>query len=84
LQRIRQRRLNFIGGICLSGHRFTVTQTDKVDAYSICEFLWVLRKANAGRYFVHVIWDNAAYHRNKEVRKWARELGIKCESRNLI
>jgi transposase len=73
----RQRRLNFIGGICLSGHRFTFTQTDKVDAYSICEFLWVLRKANPGRYFVHVIWDNAAYHRNREVKAWAKELGIK-------
>jgi transposase len=73
----RQRRLNFIGGISLTGHRFTFTQTDKVDAYSICEFLWVLRKANPGHYYVHVIWDNAAYHRNQEVKKWAKELGIK-------
>lgn len=73
----RQRRLNFIGGICLSGHRFTFTQTDKVDAYSICDFLWKLRKAHPGHYFVHLIWDNAAYHRNIEVKRWAKELGIK-------
>lgn len=73
----RQKRLNFIGGICLTGHRFTFTQTDKVDAYSICEFLLNLRKNHPGRYTVHIIWDNAAYHQNDEVKNWARELGIK-------
>ena len=24
-----------------------------------------------------MIWGNAAYHRNQEVKKWAKELGIK-------
>src|SRR3990167_11459934 len=46
----RQKRLNFIGGICLNGHRFTYTQADTVDAYSICDFLWKLRKDNPGKY----------------------------------
>jgi transposase len=73
----RQKRLNFIGGICLTGHRFTFTQTNKVDAYSICEFLWKLRKSHPGHYKVHIIWDNAAYHQNDEVKNWAKELGIK-------
>lgn len=44
----RQKRLNFIGGICLNGHRFTYTQADTIDAYSICDFLWKLRKDNPG------------------------------------
>jgi len=73
----RQKRLNFIGGIGLNGYRFSYTQTDKVDAYSICDFLWKLRKDNPGKYYVHVIWDNAGPHTDDEVRAFAKELGIK-------
>lgn len=72
-----QKRLNFIGGISLNGHRFTYHQADQVDASSICDFLWKLRQANAGKYFVHVIWDNARPHKNDEVEAFAKELGIK-------
>ncbi len=72
-----QQRLNFIGGICLNGHRFSYRQVDKVDAENICDFLWQLRKTNPGRYKIHVIWDNARYHRNDEVQEFAKELGIK-------
>ena len=72
-----QKRLNFIGGICLNGYRFTYQQADSVNADTICDFLWKLRKANPGKFNVHVIWDNARYHRNTEVKKFAKELGIK-------
>lgn len=73
----QQKRLNFIGGICLNGHRFTYHQVDKVDANNICDFLWKLRQANPGKYHIHVIWDNARPHRNDEVYAFAKELGIK-------
>jgi len=72
-----QKRLNIIGGICLNGHRFTFQQADTVNAETICDFLWKLRQANPGKFFVHVIWDNARYHRNNEVKEFAKELGIK-------
>lgn len=72
-----QKRLNFIGGICLDGHRFIYRQVDKVNAVGICDFLWQLRKAHPGKYRIHVIWDNARYHRNDEVQEFAKELGIK-------
>jgi transposase len=72
-----QKRLNFIGGICLNGHRFTYHQADKVNAETICDFLWKLRKNNPGRFKVHLIWDNAKYHRNDQVTAFAKELGIK-------
>jgi len=83
-----QKRLNFIGGICLKGHRFTYQQVDRVNASTICDFLWKLRQANPGRFKVHVIWDNARYHRNAEIAEFAKELGIKLHylppySRNL-
>jgi transposase len=73
----QQKRLNFIGGICLNGHRFSYLQVEKVDATNICDFLWHLRQANPGKYKVHVIWDNASPHRNDEVYRFAKELGIK-------
>lgn len=72
-----QKRLNFIGGICLDGHRFTYRQVDQVNAMTICDFLWQLRQVNPGKYKVHLIWDNARYHRNDEVQEFAKELGIK-------
>ena len=72
-----QKRLNFIGGICLGGHRFTYRQVDTVNASTICDFLWKLRQANPGKFKVHVIWDNARYHRNAEVTEFAKNLGIK-------
>ena len=73
----QQKRLNFIGGICLTGHRFSYLQVEKVDATNICDFLWHLRQANAGKYKVHVICDNARPYRNDEVYRFAKELGIK-------
>lgn len=72
-----QKRFNFIGGICLNGYRFTYHQADKVNAETICDFLWKLRKNNPGRFKVHLIWDNAKYHRNDQVTAFAKELGIK-------
>jgi transposase len=72
-----QKRLNFIGGICLNGHRFTYQQVDTVDAYSICQFLWKLRQSNPGKFKIHIIWDNAPYHRSDVVKEWSKELGIK-------
>lgn len=72
-----QKRLNFIGGICLNGHRFIYRQVEKVNMITICDFLWQLRQAHPEKYYVHLIWDNAGYHQNDEVQRFAKELGIK-------
>lgn len=72
-----RKQLNFIGGISLDGHRFTFHQADWVNADSICDFLWKLRKANPGKYYVHLILDNAKYHHGNQVKEFAKELGIK-------
>ena len=72
-----QKRLNFIGGICLNGHRFTYHQVDRVNASTICDFLWKLRQANPGRFKIHLIWDNAQYHKNTQVSRFAKACGIK-------
>ena len=72
----RQHRLNIIGGICLNGHRFVYQRTEKVDGASIISFLIKLRKLNPGKYVIHVIWDNAGYHKDGGVQTIAKELNI--------
>lgn len=73
----RQYRLNIIGGISLNGHSFIYEQANKVDAPAIASFLAKLRRLNPGKYVIHVIWDNAGYHRDKEIQKFANDLAIK-------
>lgn len=73
----RQYRLNFMGGICLDGHKIIYKQSDKVDTDSIKLFLMKLRNHHSEGKKIHVIWDNAGYHRSKEVKKYAKLLSIK-------
>ena len=71
-----RRHLNIIGGICLNGHRFVYQQADRVNAPAIATFLVKLRRLNPGKYVIHLIWDNAGYHRDKNIQKFAGGLGI--------
>ena len=73
----RQLRLNFMGGICLNGHRFIYKQAEKINADSIALFLSELRKLNPGKYIIHLIWDRAGYHRDQTIRAFAKNLAIK-------
>lgn len=72
----RQPRLNFIGGICLNGHRIIYQQADKVDAYTIAGFLCQLRKRHPEKCKIHIIWDNAGYHSDAEIQEFAKGLAI--------
>ena len=73
----RQKRLNFMGGICLKGHQFFYQPADKIDADSIALFLRELRKRHSEKCIIHLIWDNAGYHKNGDVQAFAKDLGIK-------
>lgn len=73
----RQYRLNIMGGICLNGHRVVHTQANKIDAYAIATFLVMLRKTHHGKHLIHLILDNAGYHRDSNVQEFAASLGIK-------
>jgi transposase len=72
----RQYHLNFIGGICLEGHRVAYQQTEKITADTVALFLSTLRKQNPGQHKLHVIWDNAGPHRDKAVQVFANSLAI--------
>lgn len=73
----RQKRLNFMGGICLNGHRFFYQQADKINAESIALFLIKLRRLHPEKCIIHLIWDNAGYHRDKNIQAFAKGLAIK-------
>jgi transposase len=72
----RQPRLNFIGGICLAGHRIVYQQADKVDGDSISKFLCLLRKRHPEKGIIHIIWDNAGYHTDELIQEFAKGLAI--------
>ena len=48
-----------------------------MNAETIKSFLKSLRARHSREQKIHVIWDNAAYHKSKEVCCYAKELNIK-------
>jgi len=73
----RQPRLNIMGGICLNGHRFFYHEADRIDAESIASFLVGLRRLRPEKCIIHLVWDNAGYHRDNDVQDFAKGLAIK-------
>lgn len=72
----RQYRLNIMGGICLNGHKLIYEEAEKINTDSIKHFLSRLRKKHKDNKNIHVIWDNAGYHKSKEVIAFAKTLSI--------
>lgn len=73
----KQKGLNIIGGINLSGHKFCYEVVDKVDADAVALFLTKLRKRHPEKMVIHIILDNAGYHKDATVQDFAESLGIK-------
>lgn len=65
-----------MGGICLNGDQFFYQQADKINAESISLFLCELRKRHPEKCIIHLIWDNAGYHRDKAIQAFAKGLAI--------
>lgn len=72
----RQYRFNVMGAICLSDHSVIYQQSDKVNELSIQSFLTKLRKQHPNNKKMHIIWDNAGYHRSAVVQSYAKSLRI--------
>lgn len=72
----RQYRLNFMGAINLDGHKIVYRQSDKVNTDSIEQFLRDIRSKHRGGETIHLIWDNAGYHRAKKITNFAKKLSI--------
>ena len=73
----RQYRVNIIGGINLTGHKLHFEMVDKVEADTIALFLTQLRKKHPDKTIIHIIWDNAGYHRDIRIQEFSEALGIK-------
>ena len=67
-----QKRINLIGAINLAGHAIEYSQVDWVNASSITAFLQQLIDVEPKKKTIHVIWDNAGYHRSKTVVDFAK------------
>ncbi len=72
-----QKRVNLIGAINLDNHHVESRNVDWVNAESIKEFLKQLIAANPNAKTIHLIWDNAGYHRSKEILSFVSDTKIK-------
>ena len=72
-----QKRINLIGAINLANHQVEYTQADWVNAESIKAFLTQLMENNPADTVIHLIWDNAGYHKSKEIQAFVKDTKIK-------
>jgi transposase len=63
-------------GICLNGYKVVTTQAESVDSDSIAGFFCELRKRHPGKEKIHIILDQAPYHRDEDLQIFAKSLGI--------
>ena len=65
-----RKRVNIHGALCLENFDAPFVEVETVNADSAIALLKRIEAANKGKKIIHVIWDNAAYHKAKKVRKW--------------
>ena len=73
----RQKRVNLIGAINLANYQIQSRQVDWVNAESIPVFLKQLIAANPLAKTIHIIWDNAGYHKSKDILSFISTTNIK-------
>jgi transposase len=71
-----QKRVNMIGAINLNGHHVESLAVDWVNAESIQAFLTQLILANPLKKNIHLIWDNAGYHKSKKIQDFVSKTNI--------
>jgi len=72
-----QKRVNVIGALNLEGHLIEYRQVEWVNEESIKAFLTQLIEANPTATTLHIIWDNAGYHRSKALLSFIETTHIK-------
>jgi transposase len=71
-----QKRVNLIGAINLERHDIEYSQADWINAESIQAFLEQLIAANPASKKIHVIWDNAGYHKSQVIKDFVSKSKI--------
>lgn len=65
-----RQRVNIHGAICLENFDTPFVEVTKVNGDSSVALLAKIEAQNPSKSTIHVIWDNAPYHKCKQVRKW--------------
>ena len=63
-------RVNIHGAVCLENFDVPFVEPVTVDGDSAVQLLAKIEANNPTKSLIHVIWDNAAYHRCAAVKKW--------------
>ena len=71
-----QKRINLIAGINLADHHVEYAKAQWVNGESIKAFLKQLIQAKPAAKKIHVIWDNAGYHRSQAMRDFVKTTNI--------
>ncbi len=71
-----QKRLHITGAINLAGQRLVYQTNAKVDSSSVQQFLTLLRRQHPPHLRLHVILDNAGWHKTAVVKLRAQQLNI--------
>lgn len=72
-----QKRVNLIGAINLNGYQIEYRKVDWVNAETLRDFLQQLIDANPDKSTIHLIWDNASYHKSKDIHDFVKGTKIK-------
>lgn len=71
-----QKRVNIIGAINLKTHEVQHRQVKWVNGESIEAFLQQLIDANPDAENIHIIWDNAGYHKSEQILSFIKDTKI--------
>ena len=63
-------RVNIHGAVCLENFDAPFVEPVTVDGISATQLLAKIEANNPDKSKIHIIWDNARYHRCKTVRRW--------------
>jgi len=70
-------RVNIHGALCLENFDAAFVEVLTVDGNSAVQLLKKIQASNPTKSAIHVIWDNAAYHRCDVVKKWLARPGCR-------
>jgi len=71
-----QKRVNLIAGINLANHHVEYAEAKWINGESIEAFLKQLISAQPTAKKIHIVWDNAGYHRSQAIRDFVETTNI--------
>ena len=76
-------RVNIHGAVCLENFDAPFVEPLTVDGNSAVQLLAKIEARNSTKSIIHVIWDNAPYHRCEAVKRWLARPGCRIRLKQL-